>query len=238
MTGPRHGYGRLAATLMASLLTALSTCATTPPRKCFIEFAVHGPLGDQLSGFRVTSAESIIRETDEERLGLQYDPIRRIAVGNRLYADEVDYHDTLAVTLERVPDESVVKLVNGHECEQYESVFFGERASGSHEYASWFERRGRLVGCALDDDWWIRSSPLLRAAVEPGPPVGDTHDAYLEPSSGDFTIRARHGVRHIFVVGRGKDPVRVFTVNLDAGSDAPVDLGEYDLSDSCPVDSR
>ena len=58
-------------------------------------------------------------------------------------------------------------------------------------------------------------------------------DGYLRPLTGEFTIQARHGVRHMLLVGRQADPVKVFAVNLDAGP-ADGNLGEFDLSDSCP----
>jgi hypothetical protein len=55
----------------------------------------------------------------------------------------------------------------------------------------------------------------------------------LIPSTGEFTIRARHGVRHLLVVGRDEHPVKTFAINMVAGQ-AQSDLGELDVSDSCP----
>jgi hypothetical protein len=51
--------------------------------------------------------------------------------------------------------------------------------------------------------------------------------------SGKFSVSARYGARHLIIVGKDADPVKVFTVNLDYSSGS--DLGEFDLSDSCPV---
>lgn len=69
---------------------------------------------------------------------------------------------------------------------------------------------------------------------EPGPPLGSTYDGCLEPTTGEFTIRTRRGVRHMIVVGKGKDSVKVFAANLIAES--PIaDMGEFDLSGSCPA---
>lgn len=224
---------------LLALLSLLFSCSAEP-RKCFIDFSVYDPQGERLGRFHVVSAKSVQdsphQPSPEELLGAGGEPYRLHARGNRIYFDELRWFDWLDVTLRRPSGQEVRQTVSRTDCKQYESVFLGEQADGTHNYADWFERRGRLVGCALDQHWWIRSSSLFGVPPEPGPRLGSTSEGYLEPTTGEFEIRARHGVRHMIVVGKGPDPVKVFAANLIAGS--PVaDLGEFDLSGSCPATS-
>jgi hypothetical protein len=55
---------------------------------------------------------------------------------------------------------------------------------------------------------------------------------YIRQSDGVFRIFFPNGERLIVVIGRGRDPLKVFAVNVTAGSKN--DIGTVDLADSCP----
>lgn len=211
-----------------ALLSLLLGCSGQR-RKCFIDFSVYDPQGERLGRFPVVSAKSVqdspYQPSPAELLGAGEETYRLHARGNRIYFDELRWFGWLDVTLRRPSGEEVHRTVRRTDCRQYESVFFGEQADAPHGDAEWFERSGRLVGCSLDQRWRIRSSPSFGVRSEPAPLLGSTYDGHLAPTTGAFTIRARHGVRHMIVVGKGHNPVKVFAA----------DLGESELSGSCPA---
>lgn len=229
---------------MIALLVVATACGSDLP-ECFVEFAGYDTAGQSVNTIRIVSVKpGTMYEVDwdgPEALGAEEHRALIEARGSRLYfTEDLLYGWPIGVTLESDSGAVAQQEVYLFACHQRrDSVFFDGQRHYRAEESTWFESRGRLTGCALDEQWWVRSSPLFGVAPESGPLLGSTHDGYIEaPASGEFSIRARHRVRHMIIVGKGADPVKVFTADLDAGSNASVDLGEFDLSDSCPVGSQ
>ncbi|MCB9384256.1 MAG: hypothetical protein H6509_06555 [Bryobacterales bacterium] len=95
--------------------------------------------------------------------------------------------------------------------------------------------KGKLVGCRLAGDWWLRGAPLFQGNVY----------AYLEgdldASDGAFWIQAVEPVRHILIFGRGQEPLFTTAVDVSltaSGMAQDMDLGAVDIGSSCPPELR
>lgn len=88
--------------------------------------------------------------------------------------------------------------------------------------------RGRVVGCRLAGDWWIRGMPM--AGTNESPII---HEGFIDLADGVFSINSSfRGERHIFVIGKDNEPVRAFAVNVVSGGNT--DAGTIDLRGLCP----
>lgn len=227
---------------LLAVLLEMQSCGSELP-ECFVEFAAYDNAGKDLENWQVTGITELVRFSRENEtvdlLATDELEFRPVIVGKRIY-----FHkrwislDPWRVELRNGEGQSVEKEITLYSCEQQrESFVVDENLPTGDMAVDWFERSGRLKGCSLDKDWWIRSSPLFAIPPRIDPDLFSTFDGTIEAATGEFTIRARFGVRHMLVVGRGNEPVKVFAVNLDAGS-ADHDLGEFDLSDACPTLAR
>lgn len=112
------------------------------------------------------------------------------------------------------------------DCRQRTSLQHGQLDSGADVRAS--RLKGRLVGCSLSDEWWIRAMPLFGGHEDPA-----SYEGFIDPSNGSFSLVASlRGERHIIVIGRNKDPVKVIAANVEVGG--MNDLGTIQLSGLCP----
>lgn len=220
--------------LCLSFVLVTSACARELP-PCFIEFAAYGPAGEP-AAFRITSVQ--IQQNDGiEGLGLdaKFDgqEYRILERGSRLYfSEQYLFEAPWQVTLTSDIGEEAVKEITVRSCsQQRESLFIGKPVDDSK--SEWVEKSGRITGCPLDVDWWIRSSPLFGSPPGPTRLPTDTFDAYFDHESGVFVIRAQRYLRQLVTVGYRSAPVKVFAVNLD-DKVADSDLADFDLSGSCP----
>jgi hypothetical protein len=225
--------------LVAMVLEPLS-CGRTLP-ECSVEFAAYDRAGNGIENWQITGIDMLAPYSNEVLDAFAVDPpeLRPIVENDKIYFRR-DFVDTAPwlVKLQDADGESVEKEIVLYSCsQQRESVVFDVDLAAGNEPVEWLERKGRLKGCAFDEDWWVRSSPLFSAPPKPDPDLFSTFDAYVEPATGEFTIGARHGVRQLIVVGYGPDPVKVFAVNVEADI-ARADLGDFDLSDSCPATGK
>jgi len=93
---------------------------------------------------------------------------------------------------------------------------------------AWSVIKGRINGCTLAGDWWIRAVPMFGSQDSP-----IIHEGFINLSDGAFWIPSSiHGERHIIVIGRDKEPLKVLA--FDAAEGGKNDVGAVDLSNSCP----
>jgi hypothetical protein len=119
----------------------------------------------------------------------------------------------------------VYKWVVVMACIQRTSLQTGQSDAGPD--VSWSRASGVFSGCALHGDVWVRMVPMFDSHK------GLNHEGVVEGRTGQFSITSNFsGERHILILGRGKDPIAVFGVNLTVGRDNP--LGEFKLNRPCP----
>lgn len=221
---------------IAALFWGAAGCAKAMP-ECFVEVTAYDPSGKPLEGFRITSVQGLHgQDGGMELLGRENEPVIAVTGGIHFIRDFMPSANLWLITLTGDDGRSVQQRAEIWSCRQQRvSVTVGETASLPHEPGAWFESRGRLLGCGLDEAWWVRSRPLFGVPTGVANSSGEVQDANLEPSTGEFRILARHGVRHALLVGSRNSPVKVFAVDLDAGT-TDADIGEFDLSGACPAE--
>lgn len=117
-----------------------------------------------------------------------------------------------------------------YKCHQkYSTVFAGRAGSPPVSHVS-----GRVTGCRLNREWWIRLYPMFGADPLPN---SDPLESAIDPISGDFEVVGHFAnMRHTVTLGRGKDPVHSFGIDVD-GSIGEINAGRIDLAGKCPFDA-
>jgi hypothetical protein len=111
-------------------------------------------------------------------------------------------------------------------CNQRTSLQYGERDTGADVSAT--RITGRITGCPLSGDWWIRAMPMFG-----GNEFKPSFEGRIFAADGSFLMEASfRGERHIVVIGKNKDPVKAFGMSLTAGG--LNDAGVVDLRGTCP----
>lgn len=214
---------RLSLLILAVLLAGNISCADTRRPPCVLEVPVYGPTGSRLD-FRIIA---VTREDDKKADFLKAPAEARMTVdGNRLYFPRGAANGLrIAITLENKGGKRTIESVPLLACEQWVTVRYAEVDSGADVFISSAE--GRLSGCPLDGDWWIRTVPMFGT-----PDVSKVLQGYIRRSDGFFRIHSISGERLLVVVGKDKNPVRVFAVDVTAGGKN--EIGIVDLAGSCP----
>lgn len=208
--------------LIAQFLVVGSGCAGEPP-SCFLDLSVHDSAGERVK-FRIVS---VTREDDRKVDFLKApDEFRMVVAGERLrFPRKAANGMGLQLTLEDARGRRIIERLPLLGCEQRATIRRGQADSGADVFISSAE--GRLAGCQLAGDWWIRAVPMFGT-----PDTSTATQGYVRNADGFFRVDFSSGERLIVVVGRGKEPVKVFAVNVTAGSKN--NIGTVDLSGSCP----
>lgn len=205
-------------------LACLSCFAQGSLPECFVEITVYDEAGQRIDSFRITA----VRHWKEDPGIWWEEPAPegiRLAQGRGLYfrRELLEPPSPISILIETQP-----QLRGGwmravlSACRQQESMALPVAED-------WGRGRGRLIGCKFDDRWWVRNESLLGATMP--------HQDAVEPSTGEFSVLAMMWNRQLVVVGRGRDPVKAFAVNIPLGIREPP-LGDFDVSDSCPEAGR
>src|SRR5260370_185778 len=176
-----------------------------PP--CFLEVPVYDPSGNRLP-FKIAS----VAPEGEKNLDLftiRQTEYRVVARGNRLYFSKRWIGNRrLDITLENDKGVTWVFSVPLMDCQQRASVEYGR--SGKGYPAAYSIITGRLTGCKLTGDWWIRAMPMFGELDSPL-----LHEGFIHATDGTFSVNSSmKGERHILVVGKDKQPVRAFGVDV------------------------
>ena len=110
-------------------------------------------------------------------------------------------------------------------CPQRTSLRYGN-AEGYGD-AAFVTVSGRLKGCHFSGDWWVRAMPQFGPTAHEEVP-----EAYVNDDGTFAVVGAMSGSRHAFVVGRGADAIKVFSLNVVEVR--PNTAGTVDLTGLCP----
>jgi hypothetical protein len=226
----KSGLGLAICWILLVVVLPGTGCAGTPAAECSIYLPVYDPHGNHLP-FRITAAKVDIKDGID--LLTTSDPKRRVrADGETLYFPKT-LHTPLRVTLEGPQGAITYGSIGLTGCKLTNSLRYGQLDSGLD--VAWSTIGGKLSGCRFTGDWWIRAAPMFGDAQ-----TSLAFEGNVEPD-GTFTIDGgMPGVRHIVVVGKGKEPVKAFAVDVTVGGKMHEPMsrinnaGNIDLSGSCP----
>lgn len=203
-----------------TILLVLSIFGLVKGSECGIDLPVYDPAG-QLLPFTVTR---VAPEQRSEMNLLESKPrLFDSAKGRLMLLDKTLLGRAFLVTLENGEHKTITHRIVLMQCSQRVSLRFGV-AEGYGDLE--FQRiQGRLTGCQFGD-WWIRALPMFGASSPPAAIEGFIRE------DGTFSMSgAMSGERHIIVVGRGKEPIRAFGLNVNASR--LNDAGSVDVSNGC-----
>jgi len=223
--------------ILLAVPTILS-CAPATRFPCYIDVPVFGPTGDTLSHeYEIVAARwyeghnpPIIREAN---LLTSNTADRMEARGTRLYFTESARARAVQLVLRKRRDKKdrfsgVLELAA---CGGRASLQVGQRFQGDDVFAT--RVYGRLVGCKLGEDWWLRAMPMFGGYMD-----ASVYEGKIRASDGSFSLIAGlRGERHIFVIGKGRDPVKAVGINVIVGG-RPIEVGNIDISGSCPTNGN
>lgn len=205
------------------LLNACSAGSASPP--CFLQVSLYDGRGNALP-FKITKITGVEGDTQTNLLTAKGSPLRLAARSQLILFPEAALRADLDVTLTYGDRREVKRRVTLAECQQRWSVQVvgfdpGEIVGGASTAAV----SGRLTGCTLVGDWWIRAIPMHGQ--------GFIGDGYIDPSDGSFRVPVATTVaRHILVIGKEKTPLKSLAIDVTPGEKN--DTGLVDLSGSCP----
>jgi hypothetical protein len=208
---------------LALIFTGIGGCSQDVP-PCLLELPVYDAAGDRLN----MSIVSVTREDDRSvdflkatrdvRMKAMRDVLRfpeKLATGLRIEVTLSDEHRRRTVA--RIP------LLH---CEQRASLRHGQSDTGADVTISSAE--AYIVGCKIDGNWWVRTMPMFGAPDY----TSSALQGYIRARDGFVRIDFPMGERLIVVLGRGKELVKSFAVNVTAGRNNV--LGPIDVTGSCP----
>jgi hypothetical protein len=204
------------------LASTLGCSETRPP--CSVELPVYDPVGNRLD-FEIAE----VRPENEKQIDLLAvsDPeFRMTASGDRLYFPRgLAEGAAIYVTLRSASGVKMTTRVALLGCRVRVSLQNGQLDNGAD--VGWDTIGGRLSGCSLDGDWWVRGMRMFGGEGE-----ALTAHHYIDPADGSFWLGVLRGVRYIVVIGKGSQPVRTLATNVISGGEN--DVGTVDLTGLCP----
>lgn len=209
---------------LIALLPLLNACtAGSPSPPCFLNVSLYDARGNPLQ-FKITKVSLVERNPGTNLLTMKESQLRLAAGSQRLLFPEQALGADLEVTLSFGDRDGIKARVTLAECEQRWSVQGGWLSSEFD--TSGATVTGRLAGCVLSGDWWIRAMPMYGGQ-------GIISDGYINPVDGSFRVPvATTGGRHILIFGKEKTPLKSLGIDVTAGEKN--NMGLVDLSGSCP----
>jgi hypothetical protein len=222
-------------------------CFTTGARsqnarpECFVELPVFDPLGNEVP-FEIVAVQA--DDTGPNLLTIADERWRGVADADRIYfpkawlsrnnlihvalraQDGAELKKSLNLTRLKGPVtlKSTVELAS---CEQRTSLRIGIRDTESEVHGARID--GRIAGCQLDKDWWVRAMPMFGGYDAPS-----IYEGLIRLTDGTFSIAApMRGERHILVIGKAKEPLLAMGVDVMSGG-GKTNVGVLDLSKTCP----
>jgi hypothetical protein len=207
-------------------LGSMSACAlSAADAQCVIELPVYDETGASVS---FTVFGTALREARKsvDVLSASAGAFRGKAEGSLIYFPRVWIGREFEVTMRDKKGNSFKAEVPIVSCQQRTSLQFGEAEAAGD--VGWSTIHGRVTGCKLDGDWWIRAMPMFG-----GNEFRPSFEGHINTSDGSFSMRASfRGERHVVVIGKSKHPVKAFALNLVKGGKN--DAGVLDLRGVCP----
>jgi hypothetical protein len=189
---------------------------------------VYDASGERLS-FRI-SAVTPEGEGGVDLLRTHEREYRVVAKGEKLYFPNLFIGQRrLQLVLENGEGRKITTYVGITHCQQRTSVEYGgarDSTLGTGDVA-YSMVGGRLTGCKLMGDWWVRAMPMFGGQDSP-----IIYEGFIRRDDGVFSIASSHGERHIIVIGKGKQPVKALAFDVVEGGRN--EIGVVDLVGSCP----
>lgn len=199
-----------------------SGAQAAPPPRCVLHLPVYDAFGAPLS-FVVNEVRGEGRTTNLLRLA---DPrLRFVVTGTTLHFPRAVLGRQIELLVTLADGTSPRWLVPLFSCRQRFSLRAGQQQDAGDD-VSVSTLIGRVRGCPLSGDWWVRVVPMF------GRTAGLAHEGFLDPT-GHFLVESSFtGERHILIIGKDRDVVTALGINLKVGAKnvAP----DLDLSSSCP----
>lgn len=215
------------AVALALLLLINMDCGEAGQEACVMELRVYDGFGNRLE-FRVTR----VSPEDKPEINLLTKVPKYItSTGDRLSFTGRSFTEhslrgrVVVITLEDAKGRKVVKPVVLLDCPQRISIRYGQSDLGIDVDS--VPVTGRVSGCRFVGDWWVRVLPMFGAQNR-----DYVVNGYVQ-SDGTFRLSAAaEGVRHLLVIGKGKQPIKVIGFDVTLGKTS--DIGVVDLSGQCP----
>jgi len=224
MLDQRHTF-RVFPLLMLFLMCSATSHAQEPSMACPVDVRVYSPSGDLLPYkiIQVTAtgghAGNLLKAKKADVV-LSNNGKTIVFPSNRIVTREIE------VVLEDQRKQTLTTRFIVNSCPLRRSLFAG--ASPILADTTGFPVSGQLKGCSFDGDWWVRAVPMFGGQEKLF--VIDGHVS----SGGRFWLTLAYSVRHLIVIGKGKNPIKV--LGVDVATDQPIDAGLIDVSNQCPVD--
>jgi len=220
-----HAYirGQIVLLLILILGNQLAKAAQLPA--CSLDVPVYGPKGERLP-FKITAA-TLEGEKDTDLFTIRQEEYRVLARGDRLYfRPGFIGKRRLTLVLENGKGGKITTHVALMHCQQRASVELGGISALVTGDVRLSKASGRLTGCKLVGDWWIRAMPMFGASWPPAALEGHIG------KDGTFVLSVQNGERHLVIIGKDKQPVKVVGVDVIEGR--VNEMGVVDLRGSCP----
>jgi hypothetical protein len=204
------------------LTIAGSARANQSEEPCVLEVPVYGPTGNKLD-FKITG---ILDEPDSHVTPLPSpaNGVKFGAVGNRFFFPKPMLGRSISIRLEDTTHNAVTVKIPLFDCRQRTSARWGFSYSSNADVWA-LTVKGRLAGCQLSGDWWIRVMPMFGYPAE-------VNEGVVQPN-GSFSLTASlFGERYLLVIGKGREPVK--TIGIDVAAGRTNDIGTVDLGGHCP----
>lgn len=194
--------------------------------ECPVDISLHDAVGRELQ-FAITGATPVVGERPGADLlklknrRIAYVDGRRLVLGSD---DVVGRFLRVRVSISDGREDTFTFVVT--QCPQRSSFRVGEAEQGIGD-VSMNSIKGRLTGCIITRDWWIRVMPMFGSVTEAAIAEGRIETNGVFSVVGDL-----QGERQIVVIGRGDQPVHAFGFNVTSA--AVNRTGDIDISSRCP----
>lgn len=208
------------------LVVPVISNAQEPQPPCVLMVPVYGPFGDRLP-FRIT------RVSPEENRNLNLLSAERNGFKLTGNGDTILFPTTeivgraIEVTLEGPKGAVVTSKMVVTSCRLRRSLFFGQSDKGLD--VSGLTITGRLSGCRFAGDWWVRAAPMFG-----GHERVHVVDGYVQSDGAFYLILGAYGVRHLLIIGKNKQPIKVVGIDMTIGK--VTNVGAINLGGQCPRD--
>lgn len=206
---------------MLVFLCASVSCAESPMGECFVDFPVYDPSGTRIP-FRVVRVSPAGRSDIDL---LKNSPTVLTSRDSRVIFGRSLVGRHMKVVLESPAGDRLSTEVAITDCRMRRSLAYGSSDIGRD--VSGIRVSGRLVGCSFVGDWWVRATPQ-----HGGHDGTYATDGRVETDGGFDLSLAALGVRHLLIIGKAQDPIRVLAFNVIVGMQH--DLGNVDIGRDCP----
>lgn len=208
----------------SAALTLASAAGASLVEGCLVQVPLYGPKGERIDAkvSRVTVDNGRAVDVLSSRAPTQ---IRVRVLGDSIAFPKRLLRQTLRVTVTTPTGSTIAARVPLFACRQRTSIRTGLLEAAGDFYA--ITVKGRLTGCSLSGDWWVRAMPMFGSQFHAA-----IYEGIVEPDGTFFLSGNMSGERYIVVIGRDGKPVKTIAVDVVEGGNN--DVGAVNLRGLCP----